>query len=80
MYKLNDVVVSLVDNPEGVFTYHFKGKVGVVAAIEMINGERCYRVDFQYIPNFLFSESELRYATDEEIKEAFIRTIIPKKG
>lgn len=53
MYQIHDIVASLVDNPEGVSSYKFKDKIGVVTGIEMIGGEQCYQVAFRCIRDLL---------------------------
>lgn len=79
-YQLNDVVVSVVDNPAGASRNQFKGRVGVVSGIEMIDGVQYYQIVFRHVTGFIFSADELRYATDKEIRNELITMYVPRKG
>ena len=79
-YQLHDIVVSTVDNPAGASRNRFNGRVGVVSGIEMIDGVQYYQIAFRHITGFIFSADELRYATDEEIRNELITMYVQRKG
>ena len=80
MFDVDDIVVITVDNPEGATNIRTKDVIGVVTGTSM-HSELCYSVSWcrgSYV--FLFTEEELRYATDQEIRKALLKELRPLKS
>ena len=74
MFNIDDVVVITCEHPAGVTTPVF-GNIGIIYDVFDHNGEMEYTVKDIFRNDFVYIESELRKATDEEISEAFVEVM-----
>ena len=79
MFEENDIVVITVDHPKGVDNTPSKNEIGIVIGLSTHSDEIFYKVAWRNSNLFLFTEEELRYATDQEIRKALLRELKPRK-
>lgn len=80
MFEENDIVVITVDHPEGADNTPSKNEIGIVTGLSTHSDEIFYKVAWRSGFNlFLFTEEELRYATDQEIRKALLKELKPRK-
>ena len=77
MFKVNDIVTIVTDNPSGV-DVNVNGHVGIVTEIyESNSNEISYCVkETPWGYEFYYDATELRYASEKEIKEKVKQLIL----
>ena len=71
-----DVVTIIVDNPDGISFPHTAGRVGCVKQItKEKDGVANIAVIDEDGDTFVYGEDQLRYATNEEVVNAFVKVM-----
>lgn len=76
-YNVNDIVCIVADCPSGAEEYFTKGKIGRISKREYIESENDWDYWVSYeTDEWVFSEDEIRLATNSEIKEKLLELLV----
>lgn len=74
--KVNDIVMVLVDHPDHC-DYPVGYDLGVVGEAWEDQGKKCYEVyNYNWGNDFIFSQDQIRLATEDEIREELIKFLM----
>lgn len=71
--EIGDIVTVIVNHPDGIETIT-EGDIGFITKIENVTGEEDYTVK-TINSDYLYGVNQIRLATEDEIKNEFIRLI-----